>query len=183
MAVAFPILIALLASRGQSGAVPTTHSSSLSTELYVSAPSAYMSPKHNYTSTFGACEHAHSRVSATRSGVATVAAVNTNRSGGGHSVPTPTATADRTGNAASVNSESKTLPASVTSESVAVQAADSQTARGTTSSVNWIDETVTYVSENAKTVDTVPGSVHLENDSDDIPSETVSHHNHNHSCS
>ena len=74
---------------------------------------------------------------------------------------------------ASVNSESKTLPASVTSESVAVQAADSQTARGTTSSVNWIEETVTDVSENAETVDTVPGSVHIKNDSDDIPSETV----------
>ena len=209
--------MALLASRGESGAVPTTHSSSLSTELYVSASSAYMSPKHNYTSTFGAGEQAHSRVSATRSGVATVAAVNTNRSGGGHSVPTPTDTADRTGNAASVNSESetlpanvtsesetlpanvtsesetlpsnvtsesetlpanvisdgKTLPASVTSESVAGQSADSQTARGTTSAVKWIDETATDVSENAETVDTVPGSVYIKNDSDYIPSETV----------
>ena len=122
MAVTFQILIALLASPGQSGAVPTTHSSSLSTELYVSAASAYLSPKHNYTSTFGAGEQAHSRVSAIRSGVATVAAVNTNRSGGGHSVPTPTDTADHTGNAASVNSES-----------VSGQAADSQTARTTTS--------------------------------------------------
>ena len=173
MAVVFHILIALLASPGQSGAVTTTNSSSLSAKRDVSTSSAYLSPKHNYTSTFGAGGQAHSRVSATRSGVTTVAAVNTNRSGGGHCVPTPTATADRTGNAASLNSESKTLPASVTSESVAVQAADSQTARGTTSSVKWIDETVTYVSENAETVDTVPGSVHLENDSDDIPSETV----------
>ena len=115
-----------------------------------------MSPKHNYTSTFGAGEQAHIRVSATRSGVATVAAVNTNKYGCGHSVPTPTDTADRTGNAACVNSES-----------VPGQVADSQTARGTTSAVNWIDETVTDVSEN------VPGSVHIKNDSDDIPSKTV----------
>ena len=158
----FHILIALLASPGQSGAVTTTNSSSLSAKRDVSTSSAYLSPKHNYTSTFGAGEQARSRVSATRSGVAAVAAVNTNRSGGGHSVPTPTDTADRTGNAASVNSES-----------VAVQAADSQTARGSTSAVNWIGETVTDVSENAETVDTVPGSVHLKNDSDDIPSETV----------
>ena len=162
MAVVFQVLIALLASPGQSGAVTTTNSSSLSAKRDVSTPSAYLSHKHNYTSTFGAGEQAHSRVSATRSGVATVAAVNTNRSGGGHSVLTPTDTADRTGNAASVNSES-----------VPGQAADSQTARGTTSAVNWIDETVTDVSENTGTVDTVPGSVHLKNDSDDIPSETV----------
>ena len=162
MAIAFQVLFVLLASRGQSGAVTTTDSSSLSAKRDVSTPSANLSPKRNYTSTFGAGEQAHSRVSATRSGVATVAAVNTNRSGGGHSVPTPTDSADRTGNAANV-----------TSESVAGQAADSQTARGTTSAVNWIDETVTDVSENAETVDTVPGSVHIKNDSDDIPSETV----------
>ena len=254
MAVVFQILIALLASTGQSGAVPTTHSSSLSTELHVSAASAYLSPKHNDTSTFGAGEQAHSRVSATRSGVATVAAVNTNRSGGGHSVPTPTDTADHTGKAANVNSESEmlpanvaseremllanatseremlpanvtsenemlpakremlpanvtseremlpanvnseremlpanvtsesetvpanvtsereTLPANVTSESVPGQAADSLTARGTTSAVNWIEETVTDVSE---TVDTVPGSVHTTNNNDDITAEAV----------
>ena len=173
MEVVFQILIALLASRGQSGAVTATNNSSLSVELYVSVPSAYLSPKHNYTSTFGAGEQAHSRVSATRSGVTTVAAVNTNRSGGGHSVPTPTDIADHTGNAASVTSESTTLPASVTSESVPGQATDSQTARGTTSAVTWIDETVTDVSENAGTVDTVPGSVHIKDDNDDIPSETV----------
>ena len=59
------------------------------------------------------------------------------------------------------------------SGSVPGQAADSQTARGTASVVNWIDETVTDVSENAATVDTVPGSVHIKNDNDDIPSETV----------
>ena len=159
MAVAFPILIALLASPGQSGAAPTTDSSSLSAKRGVSTPSAYLSPKHNYTSAFGADEQAHSRVSATRSGMVTVAAVNTNRSGGGHSVPTPTDIADHTGNAAIV-----------TSESVPGQAADSQTARGTASVVNWIDETVTDVSENAATVDTVRGSVHIKNDSDDIPS-------------
>ena len=162
MEVVFQILIALLASRGQSGAVTATNNSSLSVELYVSVPSAYLSPKHNYTSTFGAGEQAHSRVSATRSGVTTVAAVNTNRSGGGHSVPTPTDSADRTGNAANV-----------TSESVAGQAADSQTARGTTSAVKWVDETATDVSENAETVDTVPGSVYIKNDSDYITSETV----------
>ena len=114
-----------------------------------------------------------SRVSATRSGVATVAAVNTNRSGDGHSVPTPTDIADHTVNAASVTSENETSPANVNSGSVPGQAADSLTARGTTSVVNWIDETVTDVSENAETVGTVPGSVHIKNGSDDIPSETV----------
>ena len=107
MAVAFQILIALLASPGQSGAAPTTDSSSLSAKRDVSTPSAYLSPKHNYTSAFGADEQAHSRVSATRSGVVTVAAVNTNRSGGGHSVPTPTDIADHTVNAASVTSENE----------------------------------------------------------------------------
>ena len=105
MEVVFQILIALLASRGQSGAVTATNNSSLSVELYVSVPSAYLSPKHNYTSTFGTGEQAH-------------------RSGGGHSVPTHTDTADHTVKAANVNSES-----------VPGQAADSQTARGTTLSL------------------------------------------------
>ena len=145
MEVVFQILVALLASPGQSGTVPIAGSSSLSANLSVLVPSEYLSPKHNYTSTFGAGEQAHSRVSATRSGVATVAAVKTNRSGRGD----------------------------MTTESVPGQAADSQTARGTTRAVNWIDETVTDVSENAGTVDTVPGSVHIRNDSDNIPSETV----------
>ena len=83
MAVAFPILIALLASTGQSGAVTTTDSSSLSAKRDVFVPSQYLSPKHNYTTAFVAGEQTHSRVSATRSGVATVAAVNTNKYGGG----------------------------------------------------------------------------------------------------
>ena len=82
MAVAFPILIALLASPGQSGAVTTTDSSSLSAKRDVSAPSQYLSHKHDYTTAFVAGEQAYSRVSATRSGVATVAALNTNKSGG-----------------------------------------------------------------------------------------------------
>ena len=131
MAVAFPILIALLASPGQSGAVTTTDSSSLSAKQDVFAPSQYLSHKHNYTTAFVAGEQAYSRVSVTRSGVATVAALNTNKSGG------------------------------------------AQTARGTTHALNWLVRTVTNASEITETVDTVPGLVHLENDSDDIPSETV----------
>ena len=113
MAVAFPILIALLASPGQSGAVTTTDSSPLSAKRDVSAPSQYLSPKHNYTTAFVAGEQAHSRVSATGSGVATVAAVNTNKPGGCHSVPTPTNIVDHTISATNVTSERQTLPVNV----------------------------------------------------------------------
>ena len=126
MAAAFQILIALLASPGQSGAVTTTENSTLSTELSVSAPSAYISPKHNYT----------------------VAAVNRNKSGGRHSIPTPADIADHT-----INS------AKVTSGNDPEQDGESQTTRGTSSAVKWVDGTVTNASQITETVDTLLGSV------------------------
>ena len=161
MAVAFPILIALLASPGQRGAVTTTDNSSLSRELSVSAPSAYMSPKHNYTSAFVAGEQAHSRVSATRSGVTTAAAVNANKYDGAHGNPAPSDTADHTINITNLTNESETLPTNVTSEDVPGQDAESQTSKGTTSAVNWLVRTVTTASEITETVDTLLGSVHV----------------------
>ena len=173
MAVAFPILIALLASPGQSGAVTTTGSSSLSAKRDVSAPSQYLSPKHNYTTAFVAGEQAHSRVSATRSGVATVAAVSTNKPGGGHSVPTTTDIVDHTVSATNLTSESQTLPANLTSESVAGQGAESQTARGATNAVNWLVRTVTNASEITATVDTLLDSVRGGKDSSNSTKETV----------
>ena len=173
MAVAFPILIALLASPGQSGAVTTTDSSPLSAKRDVSAPSQYLSPKHNYTTAFVAGEQAHSRVSATGSGVATVAAVNTNKPGGCHSVPTPTNIADHTISATNVTSERQTLPANLTSESVPGQDAESQTARGATNAVDWLVRTVTDASEITATVDTLLSSVRDGKDSSNSTKETV----------
>ena len=173
MAVAFPFLIALLASPGQSGAVTTTDSSPLSRKLSVSAPSAYTSPKHNYTTAFVAGEQAQSRVSATRSGVATVAAVNTNRYVGAYSIPAPTDIADHTINITNVTSEGETLPTNVTSEGVPGQDAESQTTRGTTHALNCLVRTVTNASEITETVDTLLGSVHVGKDSSNSTKETV----------
>ena len=173
MAVAFAILIALLASPGQSGAATTTDNSSLSRELSVSAPSAYMSPKHNYTSAFVAGEQAQSRVSATRSGVATVAAVNTNKPGGAHSIPTPTDIAAHTINLTNLTNEGETLPTNVTSEGVPGQDAESQTAKCTTHALNWLVRTVTNVSKITETVDTLLSSVHDGKDSSNSTKETV----------
>ena len=173
MAVAFPILIALLASPGQSGAVTTNDNSSLLGKLSVSAPSAYMSPKHNYTRAFVAGQQAQSRVSATRSGVATVAAVNTNKYGGVHSIPAPTDIVDHTINVTNVTNDGETLPTNVTSEGIPGQDAESQTAKGTTSAVNWLLRTVTTASEITETVDTLFGSVQVGNDSSNSTKETV----------
>ena len=77
-----------------------------------------MSPKHNYTSAFVAGEQAHSRVSATRSGEATVAAVNTHKDGDAYSIPAPTDIADHTINITNVTNEGEMLPTNVTSEGV-----------------------------------------------------------------
>ena len=140
MAVAFQILIALLASPGQSGAVITTENSSLSRELSISAPSAYISPKHNYT----------------------VAAVNRNKSGGRHSSPTPADIVDLT-----------VKVTNVTSESDPEQDGESQTTRGTSSAVKWVDGTVTNASEVTETVDILLGSVHDGKDSSNSTKETV----------
>ena len=103
--------------------------------------------------------------SASRSGVATVAAVNTNKSGDGHSIPAPTDIVDHTINITNVTSEGETLPTNVTSEGVPGQDAESQTAKGT--------RTVTNASEITETVDTLLGSLHVGKDSSNSTKETV----------